>query len=60
MHLCYASLRATCLAQERVSSVSYVSNALIQPHWRSYDALPKQQVKEDKNSNCLRAKKLNK
>jgi type II secretory pathway predicted ATPase ExeA len=47
-NLCYASLLATCLAQERVCTVSHVNNALIQPHWRSHDALLKQQVKEVK------------
>jgi MSHA biogenesis protein MshM len=44
-NLCYASLVATCLDQQRICTVSHVNAALQQPHWRSHEALLKQQVK---------------
>ena len=44
-NLCYASLVATCLDQQRICTVSHVNTALQQPHWRSHEALLKQQVK---------------
>jgi len=44
-NLCYASLVATCLDQQRLCTVSHVNAALLQPHWRSHEALLKQQVK---------------
>lgn len=44
-NLCYASLIATCIAQQRICTVSHVNAALQQPHWRSHEALLKQQVK---------------
>ncbi len=43
-NLCYASLVATCLAGQRICMVSHVNTALQQPHWRSHEALLKQQV----------------
>ena len=43
-NLCYASLIATCIAQQRICTVSHVNTALQQPHWRSHEALLKQQV----------------
>jgi len=43
-NLCYASLIATCLDHQRISTVSHVNLALQQPHWRSHEALLKQQV----------------
>jgi MSHA biogenesis protein MshM len=43
-NLCYASLVNACLDQQRICTTSHVNNALIQPHWRSHDALLKQQV----------------
>lgn len=46
-NLCYASLIATCLDQQRICTVSHVNTALQQPHWRSHDALLKQQVKSN-------------
>jgi len=44
-NLGYASLIATCLDQQRICTVSHVNSALTQPHWRSHEALLKQQVK---------------
>lgn len=44
-NLCYASLVAACLDHQRICSVSHVNSALQQPHWRSHEALLKQQVK---------------
>lgn len=44
-NLCYASLIATCLEQQRICTVAHVNSALLQPHWRSHEALIKQQVK---------------
>lgn len=43
-NLCYASLVATCLDRQRICTVSHVNAALLQPHWRSHEALLKQQV----------------
>ncbi len=43
-NLCYASLVATCLDGQRICTVSHVNAALLQPHWRSHEALLKQQV----------------
>jgi type II secretory pathway predicted ATPase ExeA len=44
-NLCYASLIAMCLEQQRICTVAHVNSALLQPHWRSHEALIKQQVK---------------
>jgi MSHA biogenesis protein MshM len=44
-HLCYASLVATCMEQQRICTIAHVNMALQQPHWRSHEALLKQQVK---------------
>ena len=44
-NLCYASLLAACLDRQRIVAVSHVNSALQQPHWRSHEALLKQQVK---------------
>ena len=44
-NLCYASLVAACLDHQRICTVSHVNSALQQPHWRSHEALLKQQVK---------------
>lgn len=43
-NLCYASLIATCRDQQRICTVAHVNTALQQPHWRSHEALLKQQV----------------
>ena len=43
-NLCYASLVAACLDRQRIVSVSHVNVALQQPHWRSHEALLKQQA----------------
>jgi len=39
----YASLVATCMDRQRICTVSHVNVALQQPHWRSHEALLKQQ-----------------
>lgn len=43
-NLCYASLLATCLDHQRICTTTHVNTALIQPHWRSHEALLKQQL----------------
>lgn len=43
-NLCYASLVAACLDHQRICRVSH-NSPLTQPHWRSHEALLKQQVK---------------
>lgn len=43
-NLCYASLVAACLDRQRICGVSHVNAALTQPHWRSHEALLKQQA----------------
>jgi type II secretory pathway predicted ATPase ExeA len=43
-NLCYASLLAACMDAQRICSVSHVNVALQQPHWRSHEALLKQQA----------------
>jgi MSHA biogenesis protein MshM len=43
-NLCYASLVAACLDRQRICAVSHVNSALQQPHWRSHEALLKQQA----------------
>jgi type II secretory pathway predicted ATPase ExeA len=44
-NLCYASLVETCRDRGRIVTVSHVNAALLQPHWRSHEALLKQQAK---------------
>lgn len=44
-NLCYATLIAACLDHQRICTVAHVNAALQQPHWRSHEALCKQQVK---------------
>jgi type II secretory pathway predicted ATPase ExeA len=43
-NLCYASLLAACLERQRICSAAHVNAALLQPHWRSHEALIKQQL----------------
>jgi MSHA biogenesis protein MshM len=43
-NLCYASIIAACLDSQRICTVSHVNAALTQPHWRSHEALLKQQA----------------
>lgn len=47
-NLCYASLVATCMDSQRICTVSHVNVALQQPHWRSHEALLKQQAKPNR------------
>lgn len=47
-NLCYASLVATCMDRQRIVTVTHVNTALLQPHWRSHEALLKQQIKPDR------------
>lgn len=47
-NLCYATLIAACLDHQRICTVAHVNAALQQPHWRSHEALLKQQVKPDR------------
>lgn len=44
-NLCHASLIEICLANERICTVTHVNATLVQPHWRSHEALIKQQVR---------------
>lgn len=43
-NLCYGSLIEACREGKRNVSIQHVNNILIQPHWRSHEALIKQQV----------------
>lgn len=43
-NLCYAALVAACMDRQRICTVSHVNVALQQPHWRSHEALLKQQL----------------
>lgn len=43
-NLGYASLVAACLDRQRIVTVAHVNSALLQPHWRSHEALLKQQT----------------
>lgn len=47
-NLSYASLLATCIDRQRIVTVAHVNSALLQPHWRSHEALIKQQTKSDR------------
>lgn len=47
-NLCYAALVAACLDRQRICTVSHVNAALQQPHWRSHEALLKQQAKAER------------
>lgn len=47
-NLVYASLVATCMDRQRICTVSHVNVALQQPHWRSHEALLKQQAKPNR------------
>jgi type II secretory pathway predicted ATPase ExeA len=49
-NLCYAALVATCMDKQRICTVSHVNVALQQPHWRSHEALLKQQVQAGRSS----------
>ncbi|AVP98753.1 hypothetical protein C7S18_16845 [Ahniella affigens] len=46
-NLAQASLIAACLDHQRIVTVNHVNNAFLQPHWRSHEALIKQQVKPE-------------
>jgi type II secretory pathway predicted ATPase ExeA len=50
-NLCYASLVAACMDRQRICTVSHVNMALQQPHWRSHEALLKQQVAQQPKPN---------
>ncbi len=43
-NLCYGSLVEACRINQKIVSIRHVNNVLIQPHWRSQEALIKQQV----------------
>lgn len=45
-NLCYASLLAACRDNQRMVTPRQINQVLIQPHWRSHDALIKQQAQE--------------
>ncbi|MFY7906560.1 MAG: ExeA family protein [Burkholderiaceae bacterium] len=47
-NLCYAALVAACMDRQRICTVSHVNAALQQPHWRSHEALLKQQSPSNK------------
>jgi MSHA biogenesis protein MshM len=42
-NLCYASLLAACFDRQRICTIAHVNAALVQPHWRSHEALLKRQ-----------------
>ncbi len=43
-NLCYGSLVEACRMNQKIVTIRHVNNVLIQPHWRSREALIKQQV----------------
>jgi len=43
-NLCYGSLIEACRETKKHVSIGHVNNVLVQPHWRSHEALIKQQV----------------
>lgn len=43
-NLCHGSLIAACRDNKKIVTISHVNTVLIQPHWRSHEALIKQQV----------------
>lgn len=43
-NLCYGSLVEACRENKKIVSLTHVNNVLVQPHWRSHEALIKQQV----------------
>ena len=45
--LCYGSLLAACRDNQRIVTPQHVNAVLVQPHWRSHEALIKQQAQED-------------
>lgn len=47
--LCYAALLNTCINEQRICTANHVNTALIQPHWRSHEALLKQQIPTKNN-----------
>jgi MSHA biogenesis protein MshM len=47
-NLGYASLVAACMDRQRIVTVAHVNSSLLQPHWRSHEALLKQQIKPDR------------
>jgi MSHA biogenesis protein MshM len=43
-NLCYGSLIEACRDTKKTVTISHVNGVLVQPHWRSYDELIKQQI----------------
>jgi hypothetical protein len=43
-NLCYGSLVEACRENKKNVTISHVNNVLVQPHWRSHEALIKQQA----------------
>jgi type II secretory pathway predicted ATPase ExeA len=43
-NLCYGSLVEACQENKKIVSLTHVNNVLVQPHWRSHEALIKQQA----------------
>jgi len=49
-NLCYASLVNTCRDGKRMCTTTHVNAALQQPHWRSHEALLKQQTSSSRRA----------
>lgn len=43
-NLCYGSLVEACRENKKTVTITHVNNVLVQPHWRSHEALIKQQA----------------
>jgi len=43
-NLCFGSLVEACRENKKIVTISHVNNVLVQPHWRSHEALIKQQA----------------
>jgi hypothetical protein len=43
-NLCYGSFVEACRENKKIVSLTHVNNVLLQPHWRSHEALIKQQA----------------
>ncbi len=43
-NLCYGSMVEACRENKKIVSLTHVNNVLVQPHWRSHEALIKQQA----------------
>jgi len=43
-NLCYGSLVEACRESKKIVTIRHVNDVLVQPHWRSHEALIRQQA----------------